>query len=131
MVTVSSSVFIGTQSHGSKEPVHGVSLSSAPSVMSNNILLAVCIPHFVRRIECTQYIIVASLASLRVVCCQKLRSQESIPAMSDSSRPELHLDEKWDRVINVMFSRSTMGLLAGTVAGFLLFRTFQSREPQD
>lgn len=44
--------------------------------------------------------------------------------MSEPNRPELHLDEKWDRVINVVFSRSTMGLLAGTVAGFLLFRMF-------
>ena len=41
--------------------------------------------------------------------------------MSDQARPELHLDEKWDKVINSMFSRSAMGGLAGAVAGFLLF----------
>lgn len=42
--------------------------------------------------------------------------------MSDQAKaPELHLDEKWDKVINSMFSRSAMGGLAGAVAGFLLF----------
>ena len=45
-------------------------------------------------------------------------------AMSDQARPELHLDEKWDKVINSMFSRSAMGGLAGAVAGFLLFSVF-------
>jgi hypothetical protein len=48
---------------------------------------------------------------------------------SSSSRPEVHIDEKWDRVINVVFTRSMMGLVAGAVGGLLLFRMFSSILP--
>jgi Domain of unknown function (DUF543) len=43
------------------------------------------------------------------------------------SPPELHIDEKWDKVINVVFTRSTTGLFLGGLSGLLLFRT--SRAP--
>lgn len=45
----------------------------------------------------------------------------------DAKRPEVHVDERWDHVINVTFTRSAMGILLGTVGGFLLFRGGQAR----
>ena len=37
-------------------------------------------------------------------------------------RPEVHIDERWDHVINVTFSRTLAGLACGLAGGMLLFR---------
>jgi MICOS complex subunit MIC10 len=50
-----------------------------------------------------------------------------MPEKMPEKRPEVHIDEKWDHVINVMFSRTVMGVLGGVGVGFLLFRGGQAR----
>ena len=42
--------------------------------------------------------------------------------MPEQKRPEIHIDEKWDHVINVTFTRTTFGIACGLVGGFILFR---------
>ena len=42
-------------------------------------------------------------------------------------RPEVHIDEKWDHVINVMFSRTALGIVGGMMGGLLLFRGASAR----
>lgn len=42
------------------------------------------------------------------------------------TQPELYIDEKWDKVIDVMVKRTLTGVFAGAVGGFLLFRTSPS-----
>lgn len=50
-------VFTGTQSHGSRAAVYSGSLPSATAVLPANMVLAACLPHTVRRIECAHCII--------------------------------------------------------------------------
>lgn len=56
------------------------------------------------------------------VRCTVPQTVDIMPKQQESKRPEIHIDEKWDHVINVTFTRTTLGVLAGLAGGFLLFR---------